>query len=532
MTRSHPLHSQPLDHQSPARVHQGRGRFRLEALALALACAVLNVGLPGAIGVNEPHWLCKARHWFDPAYCPRDFFLGSYNAHAVFLWCAGWCSRWMSLETLAWGGRAIAGACLAVGAIRLCRAMGGRPGDAAFAVLLFSVLQWIGNFSGEWVFGGFEAKPFAWAALWCGYAELMDRRWNHAAAWGGLAISLHPVVGAWGVLAALLAIAWTPPRRLVGMTDRTTLRAVLSAGAIGGLCALPGLIPAIGLLRSAPSPEISAQANHIQVYLRLRHHLDPTAFLPGAYLWYGVLCAGWLALRRTNRSPEVARFCRVVDMSTLFAVIGIALGWWPNVAGFAGQRVTFPIEALLKFYPFRLADALLPLGLAMLCSTTVSRTVWRRRTEWMVLLGLGSVAVFVPSPLNSREVDRRLDESLRADWNTMCVWIREQTPTDAMFVTPTFGWEFKWRAERAEFFSPKDCPQDAAGIVEWKRRSDVWRDWRKQSFDGGVTQVELANLARLTQAAYLLIHKDVAVLVKPIHTTDKFAVYRLGPSSG
>jgi hypothetical protein len=526
------------------------------AVALVSVCAVLNAWLPGPVGVNEPHWLCKARHWFDPAYCPGDFFLDSYNAHAVFLWCAGWCTRVLSLETLAWGGRAFAGACLAAGAVRLCRALGGRPGDATRAVLLFAVLQWVGNFSGEWVFGGFEAKPFAWAALWWGYAELIERRWIRAAACGGLAISLHPVVGAWGVLAALAATAGSLAGRLRARSaahpDRTprearhvddigtrsdadrsfSVRTLLVTGFVGTLCALPGLVPAIGLLKSAPTPEISAQANHIQVYLRLRHHLDPTAFLPYAYLWYGVLAVVWFSLHRTSRPPEVARFRGVVSASILFAFVGIALGWWPIIADAAGLQPKFPVESLLKFYPFRLADALLPLGLALVWSVRTSNRPWPKNIEWIALLAAGSLAVFVPSPLNSRDVDRRLDQPLRDDWNSMCVWIREQTPTDALFVTPTFGWEFKWRAERAEFFSPKDCPQDAAGIVEWKRRADVWRDWRKQSFDGGVTADELANLARLTQATHLLIHKDIPVRTPPIHTSSKFAVYRLAPRNG
>lgn len=517
-------------HASPPLVVSGSERgtrafARGETFGLVLACALLNLWLPGAIGVNEPHWLCKARHWFDPTFCPGDFFLDSYNAHAVFLWCAGWCSRWLSLETLAWGGRACAGACLATGAIRLCRALGGRPTDATRAVLLFALFQWFGNFSGEWVFGGFEAKPFAWAALWWGYAELIERRWIRASAWGGLSISLHPVVGAWGVLAALLAVAWTTSWKSLPANIRT----LFLTGLVGTLCALPGLLPAIGLLQSAPSPEITAQANHIQVYLRLRHHLDPTAFLPWAYLWYGVLLVAWGILFRSNRSPKFARWRAVVNASILFALGGIAIGWWPHLATWAGLRLTFPVESLLKFYPFRLADSLLPFGLAIVWAVRVTHTPWLDRFEWITLLALGFLAMFVPSPLNSRDVDRRLDQPLRNDWNSLCVWIRDQTPSDALFVTPTFGWEFKWRAERAEFFSPKDCPQDATGIVEWKRRADVWRDWRKQSFDGGVTTDELTNLARLTRATHLLIHKDIPVRTKPIHTSGKFAVYPLAP---
>ena len=36
-------------------------------------------------GVNEPHYLCKSKHFWQPAWCERDFFLASPEAFSPVL---------------------------------------------------------------------------------------------------------------------------------------------------------------------------------------------------------------------------------------------------------------------------------------------------------------------------------------------------------------------------------------------------------------------------------------------------------------
>ena len=43
--------------------------------------------------VNEPHYLSKARHYWDAGWCANDFFCNSADAHQVFYWTVGWLSR-------------------------------------------------------------------------------------------------------------------------------------------------------------------------------------------------------------------------------------------------------------------------------------------------------------------------------------------------------------------------------------------------------------------------------------------------------
>ena len=113
------------------------------------------------------------------------------------------------------------------------------------------------------------------------------------------------------------------------------------------------------------------------------------------------------------------------------------------------------------------------------------------------------------------------------DWTAACGWIRETTPPDALFVTPSYSWSFKWFAQRAEFVAFKDCPQDAVGIVEWKRRTDYWEQWRIEYLGTNFSPDQLVRLQHDTGADYLIAHRLYAVQLTPIFRNDTFAVYRL-----
>ena len=55
--------------------------------------------------MNEPNYLCKAVHYWNPAWAPHDFFLQTADTHWVFYFTFGWLSRWLQPTALAWLGR-------------------------------------------------------------------------------------------------------------------------------------------------------------------------------------------------------------------------------------------------------------------------------------------------------------------------------------------------------------------------------------------------------------------------------------------
>jgi hypothetical protein len=100
-------------------------------------------------------------------------------------------------------------------------------------------------------------------------------------------------------------------------------------------------------------------------------------------------------------------------------------------------------------------------------------------------------------------VDRnpsRMEPQRLADWLAVCQWIERHTPPDAHFLTPRSSWAFKWYASRAEYFSYKDCPQDAEGILEWwDRNSNQLQGLVRPLQEAGVTHLILFRPPPLPQ---------------------------------
>ncbi len=93
---------------------QGAQRLGLIGLEIAMIVLVcfLFAGSPPP-GVNEAHYLAKAKQYWEPSWCPGDPFLESADAHLVFYWSFGWLTKLFSLTTCAWIGRFLTWALLA-----------------------------------------------------------------------------------------------------------------------------------------------------------------------------------------------------------------------------------------------------------------------------------------------------------------------------------------------------------------------------------------------------------------------------------
>ncbi|MBI5759963.1 MAG: hypothetical protein HZA46_15705 [Planctomycetales bacterium] len=497
----------------------------LVVFASFAAFATIRAPIPG---VNEPHYLCKARHFWEPTWCQRDFFLASTDAHTVFFATIGGLTRFLSFEQSAWVGRVVAWLLLAVGWTRLATTLTGSARGAVWSAWLFLLLAAIGNFSGEWVIGGVEAKSFAYAFVWLAIDALHRIRPRTAAAWLGLAISFHPVVGGWGLLS--LGPVYFVSRCAEHPEEQAWMEWVIT-GMILAACSLPGLVPAVMIVLS--DNDGSGRADAIQVFERLGHHLNPGQFPSAAYAMYGGLLVVWLVWLSVRRfiAPETTHrdrlFHSTVAMSVGFAVSGLLFG------------IVRPTPWMMKFYPFRLADILLPMALAVTVASgieqllTLARTApsaaLRRGLPFAMWLACGAALVTslnLPADPNPTRNDKLTDKFWQ-DWMAACGWIRETTPPDALFVTPSYSWSFKWFAQRAEFVSFKDCPQDAAGIVEWKQRTEYWEQWRNDYLAASFSPDQLVRLQQETGADFLIAHRLYAVDRTPIFRNDTFAVYRL-----
>jgi hypothetical protein len=439
--------------------------------------------------VNETHYLTKAKHYWDASYCPGDFFLDSADPHLVFYWTFGWLTRLARLPVVAWIGRVVAWALLAFAWERLARAVTDAPWASVLSAALWVTLVELGNFAGEWVVGGVEAKCFAYALVLAGLAAMCRADWRTPWIWFGGAAAFHVLVGAWAVLAAFFV--WLTERREL----RGSLKSLIPGLILGGLLSLPGLLPALALDRGA-DPETAAEAARIYVFERLPHHLAPLSLpaeelarrldrfrlvaLTFLLLWAWTMFDTRNANARSRSATEPAsavalsRIMRFAAFALLASLGGLAIE-----AALADKPLT--AARILRYYWFRQADVAVPLAVALGGTQLVVTRIRQRAAPAVVaaLVPLIGCGWFLMTTAVERFRDPKPPAAARlvrmSEWQDACTWIREHAPAEARFLIPRVGHSFKWYAARADVANYKDVPQDAASVVQWRRRcSDVF----------------------------------------------------------
>lgn len=527
----------------PAAPGVGRGWAVCEGLAILVLFALFAGQTPPA--VNEAHYLAKARHFWDPTWCARDLFVSSRDAHGVYCALVGWLTCLFSFPIAAWCARVFAWGSLAYAWQRLSSTLVPRRGAA-----LLSAALWIGlldqaAMAGEWVVGGSEAKCLAYALVLIALEQLTRNRWTSALALLGTATSCHVLVGGWSLVAA--GVAW-----LACGSFRPPLLRLLPGALLALLLALPGLVPALRLT-SGIDPQIVAEAEWIYVYGRLSHHLVFHRLEPTAVAAHVALLIGWLGLAWatpcTLQPQQLGQrpLRGFVVGAVLLAMIGVALdqlllGQWELSA------------RLLRYYWFRLSDALLPAGAALALVGAMVRW-WHDRPRLARGLLVGSLlaALLTVLPgvarqgvLAPRDVDPQWRTLIRwqqltleelpqhaHDWQDVCGWIRRETPREALFITPRQQQTFRWWAERAEVVNVKDIPQDAPSVVEWQYR----REWLYPPDTGtrGLAAhgaAGLVELARRYGADYIVVDEFLGktllalpIAYPPPHQRSAYRVY-------
>lgn len=448
--------------------------------ALILVLCFVYAGTP-APDVNEAHYLTRAKHMYQPDWCPGDLFLESHDAHGVFVWCIGWVARFVSLPALAWNGRVATWWLLSLAWWRLSWAVAPKRYFSVFSAALAICLWHYGHMAGEWVVGGFEAKGFAYVLVFVALHRIVLGHWRSAFVLLGCASSFHVLVGGWTLIASIAVYLWErlAHRFTLGsdQLDRPLTKDLLALF-VAAACAMPGLVPAL-LLNLGVDAETVSFANQVYVYRRLSHHLLPQKIAPLLIFRFIGLSILWAVLWwRSDRQPGLNRLNAIVFASLLLSAAATLIDrctWNHHDIG----------AALLRYYWFRLSDVMVPLAVALLLTRQLASRADLRQNQnsWALIVAILTVTAGVgqqfltrlgnPCPNGflqglGREMEDR-DQVIEKwlAWQDVCDWARRNTPYDTRFLTPTTSQTFKWYAERPEVATWKDTPQDARTIRTW-----------------------------------------------------------------
>jgi len=528
--------------ESKANPEQATKDWRPRTIAIAEILAIVGLlflcaGWPTP-EINEAHYLCKAKHFWQPEWCPNDHFLSSADAHWVFYWTIGWLTLVMPLPVVAWVGRCIGWLMLAWSWRRFSFALLPKPFLSVLSAAAFFALTLQAHMAGEWIVGGIEAKTFAFVLVFLGLEALVKGLWNRVWLMFGAASAFHVLVGGWSVVAAGFCWMIECAISIVQEKPKPPFVKMLPGLVGGGLFSLFGLVPAAMLSRAADA-QVSAQAAKIYVYERLPHHLVFHTFEPPLIIRHATLLIVWIALCFVVRTDESSRRWRgYVWGAVVIGVLGIVI----DLATLNNPELG---AKLLRFYWFRLSDIMLPAGVAIGSIALVYQAIKDECVDLVVALTTIGVLAAIGSGIHihSRyhqwvgDPEFAVEHYKYDDWQATCEWIRENTEPDAIFLTPMRQQTFKWYGHRAEVVSRKDIPQDAPGVIEWQRRyHDVFDSgdpdpelrWRATIAEN--TAEEIAELQKKYNFQYVVLDRKRLRFGKIHHRENLYQVYPQFPT--
>jgi len=471
-------------------------RRTIETLLILSLFAIYAGQLPP--DVNESHYLTKAKHGWDPLWCPDDIFLASSFSHWLFYQLFGWLNQFFSLPVVAWIGRIITWLLLAFGWQRLSNSLLKTPGLSIVTAALFLVLNDRLHLAGEWVVGGFESKGLAYFFVLMALGSLVQRDFRWIWPYLGLACAFHVLVGGWATIAVLLMFVgqFLFKTSANDSSDpdaiKTSLGQSLKRQSIfifwGGIFAAVGVLPPL-MADMAADPVTKLMASKIYVQQRISHHLVFNAFTASRVAGFVLLLGMFAAIGTKLKIPSKQQrdgwqlLFRFAIGSLCISFCGLMLSGISEYESELAQR-SFGV---LRFYLFRMADFAVP------CATSIGlvmglHLLWQRGWFGKAIVFAGGVAIAVT--LTFICIDRHSDSRPRADqatlptyadsqertigtyrnWLRVCEWVKNNTPADAKFITPDQQQTFKWYAHRSEVVNLKDVPQDAHAMVDWSRR--------------------------------------------------------------
>ncbi len=530
------------------------GRAFILALVLALLVLGCNFPLHRVLADNETDVLVAAKAYSDPTWIQGDWYLSQDIGYRfIYNQFAGRLCSMFPIWVAAIIGRTLIAVLFALVVACLFKDLKLSPWFVPVFILLFLNFQNIG--AGENIIESFETKPFAYIAALTALLAYAHKKNIVAAAFSGLAISFHVLVGLYAFMTLVGVAVFDrfinknitqfqpvgPARVPVWCSRILMILAFLIASSVGITFVVTNFLHVVSL-------DMARKGGEIYVQLRVPHHTLPSywtsshdaAAIIKLLLTLSFLILG-LLLARASKTARL--FFSYGLLPLVFAGVGLCL------------LLLHRID-LLKYYWFRFPDAMLPffglLAMAYVVQQAGSKFLARLKRpligrilattvifvvmSWSgacLLTDIGQVfgsSSLVSTPFYLKGSDPNLLD--------ICKWLQNHTAKTTL-VAGNPNWQYWYlAAERPVLVSFKHAPQREDQILEWKNRMTLMMD--------GTPLHTISFRRRLSEKATHLSEKTLKILSKKYHVdvyvgaadrsysgypilyrNDKFAVYGL-----
>lgn len=534
-----------------AKIWQDLGVQIAVMLPFLCACLLFDYNMGGG-GWNEIDVLPLARQFATPDWIPSDWYLNQPPGYRLLF------QSLFGPLAATWGflaasiiGRIFYYAIFTVGIVLLARKIGLSLSWLLLALALFLGLNCQENgvdcqqgaIAREWLLGGLEAKALAYSLVMPAIWLMLTGRYRWMALCLGLATSFHVLVGGWAFLSA---IGWLLLRQKIHRQGWRSLALIPLIYVVGSAFAIKPVFDQL----FAPFTPTEIPPSYVYVFLRLPHHLNPLTWSFNDWLrplaTLLILAGSVTVIRRRHQQKfsQQAIACFGLAEFTLLTLVPLVLGL--IAAPFDRQGY------LLQFYPFRLGDVLLPLNACLLTAAAIEQSEFGKKPQLsrlFCLCLLGFALYNQPYNLYQDAIALQRFPSENQDvnpaWQDLCNWIRQNTPKDAVIITPpAAGVSFSWLAERPTIAKFKLFPQTKAGIVGWYERlgdlsgdPEFWQRFKptkdnrfriQEQLSKGYDQLkpeQVVELMQKYQADYFVTHSKHQLPLPIAYRVKNYVLY-------
>ncbi|GEM_PF-6595810 len=388
--------------------------------------------------------LLVIRRLLDPKFISSDYFANLISTTATvrtyYVLPIALLARWLPLDVIFFAFTLIVNLTVALATAGVARALF-RSKIAAFlavAVSPFFVIQlgtYVGFYS-EWLLPIGVAKVLLMVAIWA----LVTKRLSLFVIFSGAAALVHPQEGP--VIAGMCFLGAVAARAF-------SWRQLATAGALLALFAYAVIAPQLAVAGRIDDAEYIL----IRAFYHTPDHHAPSVFQTMGYIRTALLLVGcaaaWLVWRRLARGDWRQTWFAVVALCVVAAMI----------VGVVFVEI-YPIRTVVMAQPFRYRPILDWIGMIVMLGVGVLavervlpalkhrfgvRILYRRRAVLLrvgVALIVGVVTLRLVASTNFAFNDVEIDGAIAA-------WLKDNTPTDAIIVTPLRWEQIRFLAERA-----------------------------------------------------------------------------------
>jgi hypothetical protein len=404
----------------------------------------------------------------DHSWLPNDWYLNIITAYRqLFGFLFGPLISRLGFENGVYLARIIVWLLIAIAIYVFFKTLHLRPWFGILVLIIFLNHQSL--VAGEWIIGGLETKPIAYAMVFLSLAFFLRQRYFWGFVFAGAAMSFHVLIGIYAVFcigaAFILNKAW-----------RNDWRTVLKNSWPFLITGVFGLWAVVGQLLPQKGIDL-VQAWLIYVKFRVPQHVLPKAWSPWGNPWQAELAiaAGFFLIMYFFSNSKKGRFIAAFSLGSVFlfltGMVIYALGNAP----------------LLRFYWFRFPDVMVPFMSVLLIALFLNDFADKRFTKNSLFqriqfeiqtifrllppIIIGFLIVMMVQQTN------RVLSSYHASLHpnppvilSTLNWISKNTPKQAIFLVDPSESDFYIYAQRAMVVSWKSSPESAGEILEWYKR--------------------------------------------------------------